>query len=459
MTSHVIVAFHGDGSGAEELTWGQRDVWDLMRRTGRTMNIGGTVRAVEGETVERVAALLRFVVSRHQALRTRLRQVDGGPPRQVVFGSGEIPLEIVDVGALEDPDVVAEALRVRYQTTMFDPVNEWPVRMAVVRSAKTITHVVVMYYHVVVDGFGIDAVVRDLVHLNPGTGEATAPAEGTQPLELARLQRTPAALRQSEKSLRYWERQLLRIPPRTAAGLPDAANHGEPRFWEIVCVSPAMALAVRRIAARTRVASGPILLAAYAVALTRVTGAGTAVVQVVVSNRFRPGFAEAVGSLRQFGLCVIDVGGGTFDDVVSRAWNATIGAYKHGYYDTAAHQELIARLGRDPADDADLSCYLNDRRMHTRDEGLGPAPAGDEIRAALPLTTLHWGVKEDTYDGSFYLHVEDAPDAIGYTLWGDTHRYTPAGIERCAREMEAVVVEAASQPITDSDAVPRHTDQ
>ena len=71
-TSHVVVTFHGDGAGTEELTWGQRDVWDLMRRTGRTMNIGGTVPAAEGETVERVATVLSLLVGRHQALRTRL---------------------------------------------------------------------------------------------------------------------------------------------------------------------------------------------------------------------------------------------------------------------------------------------------------------------------------------------------------------------------------------------------
>jgi hypothetical protein len=442
-TSQIIVAFQGDGAGVEALTWGQRDVWDLMRRTGRTMNIGGTVRTPDGETVERTAALLRFIMSRHQALRTRLEPVEGGPPLQVVHAHGEIPLEVVDAPAGADPDEVAEAVRVRYQTTFFDPFREWPVRMAVIRAGGAMTHSVVMYYHVIVDGFGIDAVVRDLAHL----GRPAAPVEGVQPLELARQQREPAAVRQSEKSLRYWERQLRRLPERPAAAPPGPADPAQPRFWEVVCESPAMALAVRAIAARTGVASGPILLAAYAVALARLTDADAAAVQVVVSNRFRPGFAEAVGSLRQFGFCVIDVTDGTFDELVARAWSAAIGAYKHGYYDTAAHQELVARIGRDLADDVDLSCYLNDRRRDTRDESAGPAPAPAEIVAARPRSTVRWGVREPTYDGTFYLHIEDVPGAIGYTLWGDTHRYSPAAIERCARDMETIIVEAALDPV------------
>ncbi|MDG6107850.1 condensation domain-containing protein [Dactylosporangium aurantiacum] len=445
-TSHVIVAFHGDGGGTEELTWGQRDVWDLMRRTGRTMNIGGTVPAAEGETVERVAAVLRLLMSRHQALRTRLSLVDGEPPRQVVSTGGEIALEVLD--AAGDPAEAAEQVRVRYQTTAFDPCTQWPVRMAVVRAGGTPTHIVVMYYHVVVDGFGINAIVRDLANLDPAAGVATVPVQGTGPLELARQQRTPAALRASAQSLRYWHRQLLRIPPADppsadprAGGLPSGGGApggvpGQPRFWEVVCGSPATALAVRRVSARTRVASGPVLLAAYAVATAHLTGSTTAVVQVIVSNRFRPGFAEAVGSLRQFGLCVIDVTG-PFDAVVARAWSAAIGAYKHGYYDPVAHRELTA--GRD------LSCYLNDRRAEDRDEGAGPVPTEDDVRAARDATTVRWGVREDTYDGALYLHVED--DA-NYSLWGDTHRFAPEAVERCARDVETVLVEAALDLVT-----------
>lgn len=54
-------------------------------------------------------------------------------------------------------------------------------------------------------------------------------------------------------------------------------------------------------------------------------------------------------------------------------------------------------------------------------------------------------MREDTYDGSLYLHVEDD---VHYSLWGDTHRYTADAIERCARDVEAVLVEAALGLVT-----------
>ncbi|WP_433220094.1 condensation domain-containing protein [Dactylosporangium sp. CS-047395] len=419
----IVVAFEGEGSGIAELTWGQRDVWDLMRRTGRTMNIGGTVPAAPGETVEHLAALLRFIVGRHQALRTRLVHTEGGPPRQEVHAAGEIVLECVAAGP--DPDVTAEELRVRYQTTHFDPFAEWPVRMGVVLDGGTPTHVVLMYYHVIVDGFGIDAIVRDLANL----GEERAPVQGVRPLELAAQQREPAALRQSEKALRYWERQLdhARLP---APPEPRDPGLDRPRHWEIVCESRALALAVRVVGARTGLASGPILLAAYARALARATGAGSAVVQVVVSNRFRPGFADAVTSLRQFGLCVID-DDADFDAMAARAWGATLAAYKHGYFDPAG----LSAIG-------EPTCVLNDRRRAVDDSG-GEVPAAAEIRAARADTSVRWGVREETYDATFYLHLEDEPGRIMYTLWGDTHRFAPEAIERCARDLETAVIDAA----------------
>jgi hypothetical protein len=144
-----------------------------------------------------------------------------------------------------------------------------------------------------------------------------------------------------------------------------------------------------------------------------------------------------VTSLRQFGVCVIDVDGVPFDEVAARAWAATLGAYKHGYFDGAEHPEA----GIEP------SCFLNDRRRGADGPG-GEPPTADAVRAALAAGSVRWGGREDTYDGTFYLHLEDEPGRIVYTLWGDTHRYAPAVIERCARDLEAVVIDAALAPAT-----------
>ena len=442
VTSQIPVPFHGSGAGDGELTWGQQGIWITMLRTGRTMNIGGAMPLPEGSALSEFESSLRFLMSRHESLRTRLRFDDDGWPRQVVSASGEATLDVVDIDAADDPAEAAEALRSRYEFTPFDHVHEWPVRMGLIRQQGALTHFVVQYSHLSVDGSGIEAVVRDLAHLDPQTGAATAAVSGIRPLALAAKQRGPVGRRQSERALRYWE-SLLRVIPAQRFGV--SAEPQQPRFWEIVCHSPAMYLALQAVADRTRADTGHVLLAAYAVALARVTGRSPSVAQVLVNNRFRPDFANSVSHLTQTGICVIDVADAAFDDVVAQAWNAATNAHLHGYFDTIAHQEMLARVARERGEEIDISCFVNDRRAQSAPVASGnPTPA--EIRAALPFTTVRWERKLDTYDGAFYLHVDASPGAVEFAIWADTHRLSLAEIEMCAHELEAVTVRAALDP-------------
>ena len=71
-TSELRVAFQGDGGGTGELTWGQMRVWRKARDTGRTMNLVVFMRMPPGTPLSEMIDLLRFLVVRHPALRTRL---------------------------------------------------------------------------------------------------------------------------------------------------------------------------------------------------------------------------------------------------------------------------------------------------------------------------------------------------------------------------------------------------
>jgi hypothetical protein len=431
--SRLVVPFQGTGAGVGEMTWGQQGIWQTMRRTGRTMNIGGTVPLAPGTTLDEMVAMLRYIVSRHETLRTRFRYVPDGLPQQVVHESGEIPLDIVDVDA--DAGAAAEELRSHYEFTPFDHPNEYPVRMGVVRQRGALTHLVVQYCHLAIDGFGINAVVRDLAN----QGDDTVPVAGLTPREIAARQRTPAGQRQSERSLRYWADVLRTIP---AQRLGTSTDPREPRFWEHIRRSPGLYVALRAIAHRTGVGAGHVLLAVYAVALARRTGRSPSVTQVLVSNRFRPGCAESASHLTQPSICAIDVVDTTFDVVVDRAWKAGTTAYLHGYFDTLAHNEMVDRLTRERGE-FDISSFVNDRTSQSGPLPLGAPPDEAELRAALPHATGWWERKLDTFDGTLYVSFDAAPDAIDVIVCADTHRLGPADIEALAEEMETVAAEAA----------------
>ena len=62
----------------------------------------------------------------------------------------------------------------------------------------------------------------------------------------------------------------------------------------------------------------------------------------MVSNRFRPGFAGSVSPVMQSCLGVIEVADAPFEEVVRRAWQSALGAYKHAYYDLAGKGEVCS---------------------------------------------------------------------------------------------------------------------
>jgi len=435
----VIVAFKGEASGVDVLSWGQQEIWSAMQRQKSTLPIGGCAPLPEGRTVEYMAEELRHNLTRHHSMRTRLRFEPDGTVRQVVASEGEAVLEVYDAGD-DDPADVAEQVRQRWWTTDFDLAEELPVRMAVVRQGDVLTHVVAVFCHLVADGFGALAMLQDLADRDPVTLHPKGPVTALQPLEQAQWQRSPAGVKQNEASMRYWEPLLRSIGPRRYAGSTDPQV---PRHWEARFDSPAMHLAMPALVARCRVDTSTILLAAFSVSLARLTGIDPVVVQVVVSNRFRPGLSDTVSPINQTSLCVIEVTDITFDEAVTRARRSAMGAYKFAYYDSLQMDELIARIIAERGDDLDVACFVNDRRLFGRGEAPGEPATWEQVREALPRTTFNWTRRREDPFERLFLHLEDADQAVGLTICGDTHFVSPADMEACVRGMEAIIVEAS----------------
>lgn len=432
MPHQIMVAFSGPGSGTDRLSWGQRVIWRSVAYQGASQYLGGVVAIPSGHTLDDMAECLRFVMSRHQSLRTRLRFDSGDEPSQVVSESGEIPLEVVEAGEA-DPGAVAERVRQRYESYDFDYEHEWPVRMAAVCRHGVPTHSVAVYNHLAIDAHGMAALVADLLTMLAGD---VRPVTAMQPLEQVRHQRTAAARRQSDAALRHWERVLRTAAPRRFG---DSTDRREPRFWELTYRTPAAELAMRLIAARTGTDTSPVLMAAYAVALARTAGTNPVVLQLAVSNRFRPRFADSVSPLAEASPCLLDVADATFDEAVARAVQAAMSTYLSAYYDPLARVALVDRVTEERGEDIELGCYFNDRRDPDRSTDAA-VPTMAEILAALPAATLAWGQHTDVPHAPLYMDVDDG---IEFTMLADTHQLSPSDMEAIVRTLEAVVVDAA----------------
>lgn len=440
MAERILVPFRGEGSGVEELSWGQQEIWSAILAQHSWLPIGVAQPLPAGTTIDHVVADLRYSMSRYQNLRTRLRIEPGGRARQVVADAGELPLDIVDADADADPAAVAEEVRLRYFADEFDFERDWPLRVAVIRHQGALTHRVDVMTHLVTDGFGAMVLIEESSGRDPASLAENAPLAAMQPLEQVCWQRSPAGVRENERALRYWENLLRTIAPRR---FNFSGDERTPRHWEYAFSSPALYLAAQALGARTGADASPVMLAVFAVALTRITGINPVVVQLVVSNRFRRSLAESVSPVNQGGLCVVDVAGLTLDEAVTRAAQRTLAAYKHAYYDPLRVDELVERIGRERGVELDLSCYFNDRRPFGGAGTRSPTPEPEQLRAALPVSTFAPVQRREHSRERLFVHIENVPGTMELTVNADTRYLAPGDVEALCRGMEAVAVEAA----------------
>lgn len=451
IVDRIPVPFMADGGGVDELSWGQRELWLAMQRRKVWIPLGTVFPLPEGTTVAEVAARLRFMVTRYPTMRTRLR-LDPDTTRQVVADQGEVTLAIGEADPDADPLAAAERLSLQFMDQDLDVATDWPVRLAVLRHRGALTHQVLVMCHLVLDGAGAAVMRQELARWQPAGGTVT-PCE-MPPLEQVRRQRLPSAQRHSEAALRHWE-SLLRSAP--ARRICDLGGQRAPRFWKGCLTSSAIALAARTISARTGVDSPTVLLTLYAAALARMSGINPVLVQVMVSNRFRPGFARTVSPVAQFGLCLLDVAATTVDAAVRQTRRHALAAYKHAYYDPQRREELIAQVAQEGGG-PELGVYFNDRRLGEPIDAGGaeatdPAPDAHRLRSALAASSFTWVTVEDVeFTDPVYLYVDattrDGDPALDLTLGADTRLLTPERIEELVRDMEGLAVAAALDPET-----------
>lgn len=423
---HVVVPFEGEGSGEAELTWGQIGLWQSIEMSG-SKTVPYIAELPPGMTVAAAADRLRLMVSRHQALRTRLRLRPDAPPLQRCAASGELQLAIVDSHD-QDPAAVAEAVSEHYQEKPFEFETEWPVRMAVIRSGGVLTHLVMVILHTSIDAYGLTALMSDVDN----------PVTGVSPLEQARKQASPAGQRHNQASLQYLEKVLRTVTP-TRFGEPKYSDEG---IDQIQYRSPATLLSIDAVAARNGINTSPVLLASFAVGLARFTGVNPVLAMLMVSNRFRPGFADSVSALIQITPYLIDVADVTLDGAVARASHSALNAYKNAYYNPYEQDEVIERVERERGEEIDFSCFYNDRRQ--QDRGLSGAPPSTAlIRDAVQHSTFSWTGEINPPKRKLYFNVDDPPGCIEFMISADRGYFSRDDLLALCREVESVAVEAA----------------
>ncbi|MGD0067192.1 MAG: hypothetical protein ABSB76_27610, partial [Streptosporangiaceae bacterium] len=182
--------------------------------------------------------------------------------------------------------------------------------------------------------------------------------------------------------------QSWRIP-RCLYALPGARASGESMAVELSSVAAAMA--VRRVAARTRTSRSSIVLAAICAVVARRASYRELVFPVLSSNRFERHLVNYVGSLALGSIATVEIGGRSFDELAGHTWMRVMEASRHGRYDAVrrdAMDKLIEherglRFNYDP-----LFNSLVPESWSGLTAGVGFGP--EEIDVALARTGLRW---------------------------------------------------------------------
>jgi hypothetical protein len=443
----IPVEFAGERAGEGPLTLGQLDLYDWLIQNPDHLYVLLCVElpVPAGMSADDVAEATAALIARHESLRTTY--VPGEPPRQRVAAAGVQLLEVCSLGegrwGPRDRPAVAEAL-VRWLRESPHP-GPRPVRMVVATAPGTGDRVIACaaaFTHLAVDNGSIEILKRDFAGLLGDAARRPAERPGHQPLDQAELEATPAERRRADAALDYLREQSRRIPHCLYA-LPGARPSGESLAVELWSVAAAMA--VRRVAARTRTSRSSIVLAAICAVVARRASYPELVFPVSSSNRFERHLVNYVGSLAQSTIATVAITGRSFDELAGRTWTTVMEASRHGRYDTAKLDAMDRLAGHErglrlpPHDPWFNSLVAESWSGLTAGVGFQP----EEIEAALARTELRWRpLPVSALPIRFRLNQIDG--CLRLDMWsGDAGLVPRAELESVLRAVERLLVAAA----------------
>ncbi|MEU2182828.1 condensation domain-containing protein [Streptomyces thermolilacinus] len=437
-------------AGTGPATWGQRAIWGVVTRLGADApryNLRLDLPLTPPRPASRVLADLTELLRMHDSLHTRLLPDGDDGLTQVVDGTGELSVEVRRCPAEKAPGV-GETLMEELAGRSFDHAREWPFRVGLVECDGLVHRLVLAASHTAMDLWGEGRMLRDLRLIEAGESAESllAARPALQPLDAAAVQASPLGRRRDEAARRYWCERLTAGPRRIFQdpAAPERAVTDPGRlFPNALLRSPALAVAVERVAADLGVSDAAVLLGAASHQLARMTGSSDVLFQVVVSNRFQPAAAESVSTMAQEAVFLLTDADQDFEDAVRRTRSVAFTAFRHAGYDKWALDREVARLV-ERGEAADHSCWWND----TRDPADGPFDTTGRPGAALgelsARTELTWPTEFlPRKNVSVAVDVLTAPGALELAMTADPAVLTREGMERFLRGVEESVVAKA----------------
>ncbi|WP_199442871.1 non-ribosomal peptide synthetase [Umezawaea beigongshangensis] len=418
-----------DGPGPHPLSPAQQRLWYAHEVDPESVEYN-VVRVLELRGPLDVAVLraaLHELVRRHPALRTVF--TDDG---QVV--TDRTAVDFVVLGARDGNGLTASEVDDQLTveaTTPFDLRGGPVCRFRLLRSGPERHLLVLGAHHVVVDGWSLDVIVRDLAALHGGV---EPPAQRTRLVDVAAWQRNRVADGMREQ-VEYWRARLAGLEPATLpADLPRPPVRSAAGALHVFEVPPEVTARLREVARDERATLFTLLVAATWVLLARWTGRDDVALATAVADRDRPETEDLVGFL--VNTLVLR---GEVDE--SRPFTELLRTAREEVLDAFDHRELpfqrvveVLRVERDPSRPplAEVSIALH----------AGPRPV--VLSPGLVATQVRPPVHVSSMDLAFDL--VDLGETLEGQLTFTTDLFTSATAARLAGHLVTLLTSVAARP-------------
>ncbi|GAC70650.1 condensation domain-containing protein [Gordonia soli] len=386
------------------MSFSQRQVWLHQQRvpdsTANNICLTFTYTGEVDEDALRRALLA--VVRRHEILRTTYHDgaEEGGAPYQRIHTDFPPPVVTFDLRGASDPDGRLRSLIADAATEPFDLATESSLRLTFVNlppaeSGAPRLAVVVAMQHIIWDGMTLPAMARDVARFyaeaqqHPDT-DPEVEELSPQFADFAEWEQDRFTNGDHGADIGFWEAQFaggvqtasLPYDRRPGAGSEISARRDR-------TLSPAAESNLRALAAELRMPPFSVFLAAYYLALRRITGHREIVIGSTVANREESGMEALIGNFSNSIALRIGGEGDTFAELVTHVRKVTDAAFEHRTFPFEHIVDIARRVtGDEDAFPFDSLVLFLDQKI----DGIHLPGAemtwelADKGRVALPLT-------------------------------------------------------------------------
>ena len=320
------------------LSFTQQRLWflDQLQPGSPVYNLPTAMRVRGKLDIEALRKTFTEIVRRHEVLRTTFRTIDGNPQQIVASATEEVSFPAVDLSESSVDARESEARRLMREEVIhpFDLSTGPLMRTLLIRLTDDEHVVIVTLHHTISDGWSSTVLVREigLLYQQFSTGRPSGLAE--LPLQFgdyALWQREQMQGEELQSQLEYWRRQLsdlevIELPldhPRPAVQTFRGAKRTD-------VLPRRIADELNELAQSEEATLFMVLLAAFAVLLSRYSAQTDIAVGTPVANRRRAELEPLIGFFANTLVLRLETNDcSSFRELVRRAREVCLGAYEH----------------------------------------------------------------------------------------------------------------------------------